>query len=672
MELTDRERLTLRFVCDTIFPSIRGDPFLERKASDFGVDVALAETVEKLLLPSKARDFRRVLGIIENPALNLLLSLRPKRFSAMSQREREAFLASWRDSPLPVKRTAFQAMKRLTCFLAYSLTDDSGVNPNWADVGYPGPQTVQRTHHPERLTISPNVPSGEAVMCDVCVVGSGAGGSVVAFELARSGYDVVVLEEGSYETSDTFVQNELLMTRRLFQQHGTLSTSDLSFTLLAGRCAGGGTVVNWNTCLRPPKRVLEEWEKEHGIEGLTDRTFESYVDEVWATIHVNDMESQRNRNNQALWDGCVALGMEKGKDFDVISRNAVGCQERCDFCSYGCIHACKQSTIMNYLPMAHALGARFFFHTRAQSVVVEHGEARGVSAVYDGGGRSVGFEVRARAVVVACGGIETPALLLRSGIRERGIGEHLRLDPTAAVGGVFDGRVEAWKGPPQTVAVWKYIDLDGTFHGFWVECAPAHPGLFAFSVPWVDGVAHKEFVRRYCARSVDAIILLREWGEGSVTTDRHGSPVVKYTLDRRDRENMLRGMAETARILAAAGAVQVWSAHSTPVVYGDGHSRLRQGDVDRFDSEVRKRGIGPNRMMLYSAHLMGSCRMSSDPREGPTKPSGELHSVRNLFVGDACVFPTTPGVNPMVTIMAMARRTSEFIKGSLGQPSRQR
>jgi choline dehydrogenase-like flavoprotein len=126
---------------------------------------------------------------------------------------------------------------------------------------------------------------------------------------------------------------------------------------------------------------------------------------------------------------------------------------------------------------------------------------------------------------------------------------------------------------------------------------------------------------------------------------------------------MVRGMVATARILAAAGATEVWSTHNSPVRVGSG--RVTESDVDRFESEVKQQGVEPNRINLFSAHLMGSCRMSADPQLGPTSPTGELHEIENLFVGDATVFPTTPAVNPMISIMAMARRTSEFVKFKL-------
>ena len=668
MELTQAERRVLRLVCDTLFPGLPdGTDFYRRSASDLSLDALLGDAVENSLQPGNAKDFRRVLAAIESPFYNLILTGRPTRFSALPLGERERYLQAWRDSPLGLKRTAFQALKRLTLFLAYASTGPDGTNPNWEAIGYPGPSHDPPVPTPDRLRLKPlTIDKDASLSCDVVVAGSGAGGSVIADELAGAGYDVIVIEQGPYETSETFRQEEMRMMQKLFQQSGTASTKDLSFVLLAGRGAGGGTTVNWNTCLRPPPRVLAEWENDFGIEGVAGPKFGSYMDEVWTRLGVSAAESQLNANNAVLWNGCRALGYSEGTDYHVVQRNAAGCRQRCDFCTYGCIYAAKQSTPMNYLPSAQAKGARFIFDARVERVVIEGGEAKGVVAdCGKGGGRSA-LEVKARAVVVACGGVETPALLLRSGVKDRNVGRYLRLDPTVAVGGIFDRPIDPWKGPPQTVAVWKHIDLDGTYHGFWVEAAPAHPGLFALSIPWGSGKEHKDFMRKYYSRSSASIVLLRERGWGTVALDKDGYASVSYDLLKEDRETLLRGMEETARILAAAGAQGVWTTHNSQVFAGDGEAPLRPGDIDSFSADLRREGVVYNRMLLYSAHLMGSCRMSADPSNGPVSPTGELHTVRRLFVGDSCVFPTTPAVNPMISIMAMARRTAESIKQSLG------
>ncbi|MDH2899423.1 MAG: GMC family oxidoreductase [archaeon] len=675
MSLTERQRRTLRAVAETIVPSIdaSSDEFYRRSANDLGVGNALAEIIETRLEPPLREQFQRLLNILESPTFNLMLVGKPVRFSDLRALEdRTKYLANWRDSRLGSKRMGFQALKRLACFLFYTLITDNGINPNWNDIGYPGPREKFPLSHPEGARIKPIEVQGDdtKLNCDVCVVGSGAGGSVIAYELSKAGFDVLVVEAGGYETSETFDQSELSMMNRLFDEYGTASTSDLSFVLLSGRAAGGGTTVNWMTCIKPPMEVLKDWESTYGIAGLSGPDFQSEIADVWDTLKVNLSESQRNGNNEVLWRGCNTLGYKEGVDYSQIFRNALDCRERCAYCTYGCSYSCKQSTLLNYLPMAFKNGAKFLFNVKVERVVVENGIARGVEgkfiAANGAGRRSYDLKISSKVVVVACGSIKTPALLLKSGIRNKNVGKNLRLHPTTAVSGHFKEEIRAWDGPPQTVVVTKFLNSDGGSHGFWIEAAPTHPGLFALSSPWPDGKSHKEYMRKWFNRSSANIVLLKEWGSGQVSIDKRGYAKVSYHLDNKDKQNMTRGMTETARILVAAGAIGLSSLHSdwrTDIIKEE---PLRQNDLDAFSDQIERKGIESNKIMLFSAHLMGSCRMSSDESLGAVNQEGEIYGVRNLFVSDGSVFPTTLGVNPMITIMSLSKRTAKFVAKRLG------
>ena len=213
--------------------------------------------------------------------------------------------------------------------------------------------------------------------------------------------------------------------------------------------------------------------------------------------------------------------------------------------------------------------------------------------------------------------------------------------------------------------VTKFLNIENSNRGFWVEAAPAHPGLFALSTPWVNGKSHKDFMRRRFNHATANIVLLKEWSGGQVSIDKHGSPIVEYRLESRDRKNMVAGIKETARILAAAGASGLSTLHSDLVEVDNSQGKLSKRDLERFEDLVEQRGISPNRIMLFSAHIMGSCRLGRDESQAAASSEGELFGVRNLFISDASVFPTTLGANPMITIMAMSRRTSEFISKRL-------
>jgi choline dehydrogenase-like flavoprotein len=657
---------TLRAVCDTIIPSIvvpgPSQTFYGRKASDLGVEKHILEVIRQQLGPRQTAQIHQLLRSFESPAVNLILDGRPGRFSRLSTGARSLYLGRWRDSRLSLKRSGFQTLKRLACFLYYAAPGPNGPNPNWVDIGYPGTLPEPPVAPPADTRIEPIVPTSDLELsADACVIGSGAGGSVAAAEIQRAGFSVVVLEAGELLASDTVDASEFSMTRRTFEGAGTLATDDVSFQLLAGHGGGGGTFVNWMTCLRPPSPVLQEWEEEFGIAGLTGPDFAHDVEQVWRALEVNDLESQRNPNNDALWRGAQALGYREGLDYQTIYRNAVGCRQRCDFCGYGCPYAAKRSTVLNYLPNAYRGGARFLFRTRADVIELAGGRVTGIRGRYEGPDGTVrDVRVKCRLAVAAGGAIHTPTLLQRSGLHARPIGRGLRLHPTTAVAGLFADDVRCWAGPPQTVAVTKFLDWQGSRHGFWIEAAPIHPGLFAAATPWRDGRTHKEWMLQRYRRSTTTIVLLRERSRGRVGVDSHGNPRIAYELTPADRQELQTGIQETGRLLAAGGARGLLTLHSQPIEILAAGDRFSEGELKGFFDGVSHQSLAPNRCGMFSAHLMGSCPMGADSRVSAVRPTGELWTAENLFVADASVFPTAPGVNPMITIMSMALRTSRY------------
>ncbi len=645
------------------------DGFYARSASDLAIDDDVARIIERYLSPDQRADFRRLLRTIESPWANLLLSGRPHRFSSGTQAEQERFLLAWAHSRLGIKRQGFHAVKRLVLFLTYAKALERGVNPNWPSVGYaaPRPRASQPAREPSDGSIESLRPANETTLeADACVVGTGAGGSVIAAKLAESGHRVIALEAGPYRTADAFTQREAEAYDTMFQGHGVLTTRDAAFSVLAGQTAGGSSTINWMTCLKPPRWARDEWERECGLAGVASPAFDSFIDEVWSRLHVNVDESLVNPSNDVLRRGSEALGYRLGVDYDVIPRNANGCAGRCDFCFFGCIYDAKQSALVTYLPDAYRAGARFLFDTKADSVNIEGGEVRGVEATYREDGRTIPVHVRVRTVVAAGSAIQTPALLLRSGIRSPGLGRGLRLDPTTALFGEFPSPIRMWSGPMQTIVVNRFQDADEGHHGPWLESAPGHPGLSALAIPWSGGRAHKDAMRRL-DRAASTIVLVRDVAEGRVTIDARGEPVLEYRLSTRDRRNLTRGLQEAARIQRAAGALRMGSLHLRECSVGDGTSPIRATEFDEFLDRLGRLGIRENGVALFSAHPMGSARAGTDPKTSAAKPTGESRDVRNLWIGDGSLLPTAPGVNPMISIMALAARTAGFIRERLSR-----
>ena len=212
----------------------------------------------------------------------------------------------------------------------------------------------------------------------------------------------------------------------------------------------------------------------------------------------------------------------------------------------------------------------------------------------------------------------------------------------------------------QTIYVHRFQDLGEGHHGPWLESAPGHPGLSALALPWFSGRAHKDSMRKL-AHVASTIVLVRDVAEGRVTIDAHGEPVLAYRLTTSDRQNLTRGLQEAAKIHRAAGARRISTLHLRECSVGNGTSEIRDAEFAAFVERIQRLGMRDHGVGLFSAHPMGSARAGGDPRTSSAKPTGECHEVRNLWIGDGSLLPTAPGVNPMITIMALAVRTARFV-----------
>jgi choline dehydrogenase-like flavoprotein len=563
-------------------------------------------------------------------------------------------------SPVATLRQGFSALKRLAAFIFYSVPGGDGLNPNWPALGYtPAPPPPSAEEAPKR--IRPLALDGDlALTADAVVVGSGAGGGVVAAQLVAAGKDVVILEKGGYYSESDFNGSEALMTPQLYLRRGALATKDLGMIVLAGSCLGGGTTVNWSTSLRTPPDVLAEWEREYGFSGATGPEYQQGFEVAERRIGVNTDDSDPNANNAALQRGCEALGYEWRR----IPRNASGCQQRCGACGYGCPHGRKQSTMLTFLQDAADGGARFVVRCQVERVVIERGQVTGVEgwALDERTGQRRRVSVKAPVVVVAGGSVESPALLLRSGLRNPNIGAHLRLHPVVAMAAYYAEPVEAWKGSLQTVLSDHFKHLQGGY-GLRFEMAPAHPGMLGMVTPWRSAAQHKQDMAR-SQHAATFIALMRDTGEGRVTLDKQGDPILNYFPNANDRRALTQAMGELAKIAAAGGATRVAALHTRELTLdaeGGRPGAISGERLRAFAHEADRRGIAPNMLPLFSAHQMGTCRLGADERTAVADPSGQVFGAKGLYIGDASGFPTASGVNPMLSTMALAYHVAQRI-----------
>lgn len=646
VEWTYARRASLRAFCDCIFPSLRVEPdpygSWGRKASDFAVDMAVEATLER----SVAEPIRR--GLI-----GLLDAFHASGLTEVAPESGEQLIRTIASSS-PEAAAGVLGLERLVLSLCYALPDAQGENPNWPALGYPGPR--RQAASLDRRIVPLVVDCDELTLeADVCIVGSGAGGGVVAGELSKRGLRVVVLEAGNYYTEAEFTQLELWAFQNLYWRGGYTPTADNNVSLIAGATLGGGTTVNWQNCVRTPDWIREEWARQHGLEGLDGTDFTAHLDGVLARIQANDRCSDLNGPHQRLEDAARRLGYS----FRRCMRNVDPTRydaEVAGFQGYGDITGSRMSTLNTYLDDAYRAGARILVRTRAERIVTKGGRAVGVAATGTGpGGERYAVLVHAPQVVVACGALETPALLARSGIGGPAVGDYLRLHPVVSLSGVYADDQRAWWGPPQSGMSDEFLRLDDD-HGFLIECAHHSYVVAATAFPWRSGREHKELMAA-APRYAMFIAIVRDRGHGRVSIDENGESRPIYPLqDALDIAHMQRGLCELARMHEAAGAERILG-----LARNDLQVWRRGDDLEGFLRETGALAESWAPQRVFSAHQMGSARMGTRPETSVAKPTGELHDTRGVWIGDSSAFPTAPGVNPMVTCMALASRTASML-----------
>jgi choline dehydrogenase-like flavoprotein len=649
--LGETRRRALEALCDTFVPSADYDgddqvmrAYMGRSATDMGVPAAIEGLMAQAMLPEEIEGFGMLLDGLGDFA-GMPIETRTQAIKQISAASPEAKLG-------------LKVFKGLTFLFFYALPDEQGRNPNWEAIGYPGPISAPPSAAEAPKTIDVEQLSGaEATLTvDVCVVGSGAGGGVLAAELTRAGKSVVVLEQGAYRNEQDFKQLELAGSLELYLGGGLLGSEDGSIALLAGATLGGGTIVNYMNCIRTPEHIRKEW-AEHGIAGIDQLEYDQHIDAVWERLQVNSEATSQNRPHRKMIAGLEACGFP----WKPITRNAdKACDDPrvCGYCYAGCQKGCKQSTLKTYLQDASDAGAKFVVGARAERIVTADGRATGVEAtVTNADGSTTKLTVEAPTVVVAAGSIESPALLLRSGIGGPATGKHLRLHPASIVQGVYEDEIEGWIGQTQSAVSYQFAELEGEW-GFLVESAATAPGLIAANWPFDDGARHKREFSMGLKHAAPFITVARDHGEGEVAIDPHGRAVVRWSLsDDVDRRLFVRGNQELAKLHKAAGAEEIFTLHADRVHWRKGD------DFDAFLQKIEDASYAPNDVTIFTAHQLGSCRMGSDPSSSVANGRGELHDTKGVWIGDASAFPTAPGVNPMISIMSLAHRTAgEILK----------
>jgi choline dehydrogenase-like flavoprotein len=499
-----------------------------------------------------------------------------------------------------------------------------------------------------------------SLSCDVCVIGSGAGGAVLAAGLVERGLDVVMLEAGGHFTREDFIPlDERWAFANLYQDCGGRATTDQAITVLQGRSVGGGTTVNWTTCFRTPERILRHWADVHGVEGYTVDSLRPHFEAIEARLNIAPWPTKiANENNRKLLEGCEKLGWEVAP----LRRNVDDCANS-GYCGLGCPVDAKQAMGVTFIPDAVAGGLRLYCDVEATRLEVEGDtvvavEARALNREsHQPSGATMA--VRAKLTVVSGGAINSPALLLRSGLGQDGpVGQRTFLHPVVTMAARYAEEVEGFYGAPQAVGSHQFVDRGDDKVGFFLEVPPLQPVLASGGVSAM-GVDQAAFMRELpylgvlLAINVDGLVA----GDvgGTVSLGEQGRIQLDYPVTEPLIEAFRSGHEVMARIALAAGARGVHSTH-LPIVTVRSEADL---------PGLRNAPYGALEHGIFSAHQMGGCAMGPDPATSVVRSDLRHHRVGNLFVVDGSVLPTALGVNPSETIYAIAHRARDTVAAAI-------
>ncbi|MCC6217703.1 MAG: GMC family oxidoreductase [Polyangiaceae bacterium] len=509
----------------------------------------------------------------------------------------------------------------------------------------------------EQMTDARTLGGDTELTADVVVVGTGAGGAPLAARLAARGHAVVLLEEGGYFSRQDFDGRPLSMQRKLYRDQGlTMATGNALIAVPVGRTVGGTTTINSGTCYRTPEDVLRRWQLENGLQELGPGSLDEHFDRVEQVLQIAESPPEiLGGVARVIARGCDALGYAHGP----LRRNAPGCDAQA-VCCFGCPTDAKRSTNVSYVPMALERGAQLFHHARVDHVLLERGRAVGVEAtVVPANGRRRRLVVRARAVVLACGALHTPVLLLRNGLANSSgqVGRRLTIHPASYAWARFAESIRGWEEVPQGYAVESFVHQGLRFEGGFIPLALAGATHGSVGPLWTELVESFDRIASFG-------FMLRETSRGRVLPGV-GEPLVRYSLNETDQRSLVLGQAALARIYLAAGAEAVY-----PGLRRWG--ALRSGeDVERFEREAPA-VLRPFHYDLSAFHPLGTCQMGADPARFVVGASHEAHDVAGLFVVDGSAVPGPLGVNPQVTLLALSERAAAFVERRLERAAGER
>ncbi len=491
---------------------------------------------------------------------------------------------------------------------------------------------------------------------ELCVVGSGAGGSMVAMQAAGAGMKVLVLEAGSFITPDKMNQREEKMFPQLFWDSGGRTSVDRKVKIYQGKGIGGSTLHNINLCKRIPESILKNWIRTNQLEHLSLDRWNELYQKVEQMLSVSVIENNLlNKHNQLLKNGCEKLGWKGG----MLKHNRTGCLQS-GFCELGCSFDAKNNACKIIVPQAVQSGAEFITHCQVSKIIHENGRVIGLEGFVIDPITSKPInkiEVEAKQICLSASATATAAIILRSDIPfpDNSVGKTLHLHPGIALAGDFEENISAWKGIPQSYECTEFLDFDNSLPNsdkasrIWIITAFAHPMGAATTLPG-HGNKHYELMKRYPNLAVFSAMLHDESkGEINPTGDLNFS--IDYNLNKKDKTELRNGLITCANLMFAAGAKKI-IVPSNPIVEIENENdilKYLQIDFDNLNIDIT------------AVHPMGSIPMGDDTKKFAVASNGKYLHLDGLWIADGSLFPTSIGVPPQLSIYSMGLHVGEHI-----------
>jgi len=641
-------------------PFADGRPLeLSEHEKEIVVAIAAAAMPPSGTLPGGGRDtLTKLLAFMRGMPKDFLASIKPllwmvevasvptrgKPFTKLSRNDAETFLDAWANGSLHLQRSALRAL--LTPMKYAHFHDPKLFERVGCRFELPVVKDEPARHMAQVMdgrTLGDARDETLELEAEVVIVGTGAGGAAAAYELAKRGHAVLLLEEGDYHRRSSFRGRAPEATKLLYRESGlTIAWGNVGIPVFAGRGVGGTTTVNSGTCYRVPERVFARWRDRYGLSEFSSQQMGSWYEQVEAMLQVTPAgRDHLGGVGRVVERGAKALGMTH---HGPLRRNAPDCDGQ-GICCFGCPTGAKRSTDVSYVPEALKRGAQLLTAAKVETVDIVAGRARGVRGTLTNGRK---FKVKAAATIVSGGAFMTPLLLARSGLKHPWIGKNLSIHPATKVLALFDEVIDQSRGIPQ-----GYTIEDLANEGIMFEGGSTPFDVTSTGIPFV-GSRLMDIMAQFPHLATFGM-MVQDVGRGSVREGPGGRLIIQYNLDGRDLVRLQKGVVRLTELFRAAGARRVF-----PFVAGS-HEVSTSADLAAL--AARKLRAGDIEITAY--HPLGTARVGTDPRTSVLGPDHQTHEVDSLYVMDGSAIPSSLGVNPQLTIMAMSLRASERLSARL-------